>query len=122
MPVIFRWVVVLIVEGRVARRPMHHASRLSVHHVAHRPVRTVSTAWTCGQCRKHYTLLRLELCSTFGEAEMVMPVTPLHFFFIFFFLFLRNDGLCISVQCVIKYLILLVGYIYISLYKSFIGL
>lgn len=101
MPVIFRWVVVLI-EGRVARRPMmHHASRLSVHHVAHRAVRTVSTAWTCGQCRKYYTLLRLELCSTVGEAAMVMPVIPLTYFHIFF-LFYRNDGLCVSVQCILS--------------------
>lgn len=83
MPVIFRWVVVLIVEGRVARRPMHHASRLSVHHVAHRRIWTISTAWTCGQCRKYYTLLRLERCSTFGEAVMVMPVTPFPFQFFF---------------------------------------
>lgn len=76
MPIIFRWVVVLIVEGRIARRPVHHASRLSVHHVAHRRVRTVSTAWTCGQCRKHYTLLWLELCSSLGKAAMAMLVIP----------------------------------------------
>jgi hypothetical protein len=75
MPVIFGWIVVLIVEGRVAWRPVHHTGRLSVHHVAHRRVRTVSTAWTCGQCREHYTLLRLELCSALGKAAMVELVT-----------------------------------------------
>lgn len=44
-------VVVLVVEGRVSRRPVHHL--LTVHHVAHgRAVRAVRSAGTCVR-RKH---------------------------------------------------------------------
>lgn len=74
MTIIFRWIVVLIVEGWITRRPVHHTGRLSVHHVTHRRFRTVSTAWTCGQWRKYYTLLRLELCSDIGMLVMVKLV------------------------------------------------
>jgi len=66
MSVIFR-VMVLIVKGRIARRPVHHTGRLSVHHVAHRRIRTVCPARTCGQWWKHYTLLRLDLRSVIGR-------------------------------------------------------
>lgn len=67
MSVVLRRVMVLIMEGRITRRPVHHASRLSVHHVAHRRIRTVRPARTCGQWWKHYTLLRLDLCSVIGR-------------------------------------------------------
>lgn len=60
-------VMVLIMEGRITGRPVHHASRLSVHHVAHRRVRTVCPARSCRQWWKHYTLLRLDLCSVIGR-------------------------------------------------------
>lgn len=60
------WVMVLIVEGGITGRPVHHARRLSVHHVAHRRVGTVRPARTCGQWRKHYTLLRLDRCPVIG--------------------------------------------------------
>jgi len=66
MSVIFR-VMVLIVKGRIARRPVHHTGRLSVHHVAHRRIRTVRPARSCGQWWKHYTLLRLDLRSVIGR-------------------------------------------------------
>lgn len=58
--------MVLIVEGGITGRPVHHARRLSVHHVSHRRVRTVRPARTCGQWRKHYTLLRLDRCPAIG--------------------------------------------------------
>lgn len=45
--------MVLIVEGRIAGWPVHHTGRLSVHHVAHRRIRTVRPAWTCRQWWKH---------------------------------------------------------------------
>lgn len=64
--------MVLVVKGGIARRPMHHARRLSVHHVSHRRVRTVSPTWTCGQWWKDYTLLRLELCPTIGKGSLYM--------------------------------------------------
>lgn len=51
MSVVF-WVMVLIVKGRIAGRSVHHAG-LSVHHVAHRRIRTVCPAWSCGQWWKH---------------------------------------------------------------------
>lgn len=66
MSVVLR-VMVLIVEGRITGRPVHHAGRLSVHHVAHRRVRTVCPARSCRQWWKHYTLLRLDLCSVIGR-------------------------------------------------------
>lgn len=65
MSVVF-WVMILIVKGRIAGRSVHHAG-LSVHHVAHRRIRTVCPAWSCGQWWKHYTLLRLDLCSVIGR-------------------------------------------------------
>lgn len=64
------WVMVLIVEGGVTGRPVHHARRLSVHHVAHRRVGTVRPARTCGQWRKYYTLLRLDHCPLIGWAVL----------------------------------------------------
>lgn len=46
MSVILRGIVrVLVVEGRIAGRSMHHL--LAVHHVAHGAVRTVRAAGTC---------------------------------------------------------------------------
>lgn len=66
MSIVLR-VMVLIVEGRITGRPVHHAGRLSVHHVAHRRVRTVCPARSCRQWWKHYTLLRLDLCSVIGR-------------------------------------------------------
>lgn len=66
MSIVLR-VMVLIMEGRITGRPVHHAGRLSVHHVAHRRVRTVCPARTCRQWWKHYTLLRLDLCSVIGR-------------------------------------------------------
>lgn len=74
MTIIFRWIMILIVEGWITRGPMHHACRLSVHHVAHRRFRTVCTAWTCGQWWKRYTLLQLELCSVIGRRQLDMHV------------------------------------------------
>lgn len=71
------WVMVLIVEGRIAGWSVHHAGRLSVHHVAHRRIRTVCPAWSCGQWWKHYTLLRLDLCSVIGRRVLdKLAVTP----------------------------------------------
>lgn len=67
MSIVLWRVMVLIVEGGIAGRPVHHARRLSVHHVAHRRIRTVCPARTCGQWWKHYTLLRLEHCSVIGK-------------------------------------------------------
>ena len=58
------WVMVLIVEGGVTGRPVHHA------HVAHRRVGTVRPARTCGQWRKYYTLLRLDHCPLIGWAVL----------------------------------------------------
>lgn len=75
--IVFRWIMILVVEGRITRGPVHHASRLSVHHVAHRRVRTVCTAWTCGQWRKHYTLLWLELRSVIGRRQLDMLIESL---------------------------------------------
>lgn len=66
MSIVLR-VMVLIMEGRITGRPVHHAGGLSVHHVAHRRVRTVCPARTCRQWWKHYTLLRLDLCSVIGR-------------------------------------------------------
>lgn len=75
MSVVF-WVMVLIVKGRIAGRSVHHAG-LSVHHVAHRRIRTVCPAWSCGQWWKHYTLLRLDLCSVIGRRVLdKLTVTP----------------------------------------------
>lgn len=75
MSVVF-WVMVLIVKGRIAGRSVHHAG-LSVHHVAHRRIRTVCPAWSCGQWWKHYTLLRLDLCSVIGRRVLdKLAVTP----------------------------------------------
>lgn len=65
MSIVLR-VMVLIVEGGITGRPVHHARRLSVHHVAHRRVGTVRPARTCGQWRKYYTLLRLDHCPVIG--------------------------------------------------------
>jgi len=71
------WVMVLIMKGRIAGRSVHHAGRLSVHHVAHRRIRTVCPAWSCGQWWKHYTLLRLDLCSVIGRRVLdKLAVTP----------------------------------------------
>lgn len=67
MSIVLGRVMVLVVEGGIARRPVHHARRLSVHHIAHRRVRTVRPARTCGQWWKHYTLLWLDLCSVIGR-------------------------------------------------------
>lgn len=53
MSIVLWRVMVLIVEGGIAGRPVHHARRLSVHHVAHRRIRTVCPARTCGQWWKH---------------------------------------------------------------------
>lgn len=53
MSIVLWRVMVLIVEGGITGRPVHHARRLSVHHVTHRRVRTVRPARTCGQWRKH---------------------------------------------------------------------
>lgn len=75
--IVFRWIMILVVEGRITRGSVHHASRLSVHHVAHRRVRTVCTAWTCRQWWKHYTLLWLELCSVIGRRQLDMLVESL---------------------------------------------
>lgn len=76
MSVVF-WIMVLIVKGRIAGRSVHHAGRLSVHHVAHRRIRTVCPAWSCGQWWKHYTLLRLDLCSVIGRRVLdKLAVTP----------------------------------------------
>lgn len=75
MSVVF-WVMVLIVKGRIAGRSVHHAG-LSVHHVAHRRIRTVCPAWSCGQWWKHYTLLWLDLCSVIGRRVLdKLAVTP----------------------------------------------
>lgn len=75
MSIVF-WIMVLIVKGRITRRPVHHAG-LSVHHVAHRRIRTVCPAWSCGQWWKHYTLLRLDLCSVIGRRVLdKLAVTP----------------------------------------------
>lgn len=44
--VVFRWVVrVLIVEGGISGRPVHHL--LSIHHIAHGSVRTIRTTGPC---------------------------------------------------------------------------
>lgn len=67
MSIVLWRVMVLIVEGGITGRPVHHARRLSVHHVTHRRVRTVRPARACGQWRKHYTLLRLDHCPVIGE-------------------------------------------------------
>ncbi|EZA51876.1 hypothetical protein X777_09179 [Ooceraea biroi] len=76
MSIIF-WIMVLIVEGRIARRPVHHTGRLSVHHVAHRRIRTIRPARSCRQWWKHYTLLRLDLCSVIGRRVLdKLVVTP----------------------------------------------
>lgn len=75
MSIVLR-IMVLIVEGRIARRPVHHAGRLSVHHVAHRRIRTVCPAWSCGQWWKHYTLLRLDLCSVIGRRVLDKLADP----------------------------------------------
>lgn len=74
--VVLRRIMVLVVEGGITGRPVHHAGRLSVHHVAHRRVRTVRPARTCRQWRKHYTLLRLELRSVIGKGPLDMLVHP----------------------------------------------
>lgn len=75
MSIVF-WIMVLIVKGRITGRPVHHAG-LSVHHVAHRRIRTVCPAWSCGQWWKHYTLLRLDLCSVIGRRVLdKLAVTP----------------------------------------------
>ncbi|KAK1132911.1 hypothetical protein K0M31_014279 [Melipona bicolor] len=66
MSVVLWRIMVLIVKGGITRRPVHHARRLSVHHVSHRRVRTVRPARTCGQWWKHYTLLRLDRCPAIG--------------------------------------------------------
>lgn len=77
MSVVLRRVMVLIMEGRITRRPVHHASRLSVHHVTHRRIRAVRPARTCGQWWKHYTLLRLDLCSVIGRRVLdKLAATP----------------------------------------------
>lgn len=71
------WIMVLIVKGRIAGRSVHHAGRLSVHHIAHRRIRTVCPAWSCGQWWKHYTLLRLDLCSVIGRRVLdKLAMTP----------------------------------------------
>ncbi|EGI60575.1 hypothetical protein G5I_11135 [Acromyrmex echinatior] len=76
MSVVF-WIMILIVKGRIARRSVHHAGRLSVHHVAHRRIRTVCPTWSCRQWWKHYTLLRLDLCSVIGRRVLdKLAVTP----------------------------------------------
>lgn len=49
--VVFRRVVRVLVVESVARRPVHHL--LTVHHVAHGAIGTVSSARTCVR-RKHY--------------------------------------------------------------------
>ncbi|CAD6231908.1 GSCOCG00001647001-RA-CDS [Cotesia congregata] len=74
MAVVFWRIVILVVEGGVTRGSVHHAGGLSVHHVTHCSFWTVSPAWTCGQRRKHYTLLRLELCSIIGKRVCDMLV------------------------------------------------
>lgn len=53
MSIVLGRVMVLVVEGGIARRPVHHARRLSVHHITHRRVRAVRPARTCGQWWKH---------------------------------------------------------------------
>lgn len=67
MSIVLWWIMVLIVKRRITRRPVHHASRLSVHHVTHRRIRTIRPARSCGQWWKHYTLRRLDLCSVIGR-------------------------------------------------------
>ena len=79
MAVVLRWIMVLIVEGGITGRSVHHTGRLSVHHVAHRRFWTICPARTCGQWRKHYTLLRLELCSIIGKGPLDMLVHPRRF-------------------------------------------
>lgn len=69
--------MVLIVERRIGGRPVYHAGRLSVHHVAHRRFRTVCPARSCGQWWKHYALLRLDLCSIIGRRVLDKLVDPL---------------------------------------------
>ncbi|KOC63557.1 hypothetical protein WH47_02304 [Habropoda laboriosa] len=83
MSIVLWRVMVLIVEGGITGRPVHHARRLSVHHVAHRRVRTVRPAWTCRQWRKHYTLLRLDHCPVIGGwllEKLVGPENVVQFF------------------------------------------
>lgn len=55
MSIVLR-VMVLIMEGRITGRPVHHAGRLSVHHVAHRRVRTICPARSCRQWWKHSSI------------------------------------------------------------------
>lgn len=76
MSIVLR-VMVLIVEGRITGRPVHHAGRLSVHHVTHRRVRTVRPARSCRQWWKHSSIALVDHWLNNSTPRVYKPVVHL---------------------------------------------